>query len=178
MPAGTLVIVNAVGANYDKGTWGEDAHEWKPERWVSQPLPSGQATRYPGVYSNMFVRSCQLCARLIGSRLVSSMTFGGGSRACMWALRFSCSLVASLTEVLFSGYNMALTETSTSIRQTDEYRPNKQLATGIAIAQLVMNFKFAPSGKDVYWQLAGVISPTVRGSTCARPELPVMVSRI
>jgi cytochrome P450 len=54
VPAGTDILVSILGANHHKGTWGEDADDWKPERWLS-PLPdSVTANRHiAGVYSHM-----------------------------------------------------------------------------------------------------------------------------
>ncbi|KAJ1308817.1 hypothetical protein OPQ81_004505 [Rhizoctonia solani] len=64
VPAGTLVMVGLRAANRDPATWGPDAHEWNPYRWL-EPLPAGVAdARIPGVYSNM-------------------MTFLGGSHSCI-----------------------------------------------------------------------------------------------
>ncbi|EJC98472.1 cytochrome P450 [Fomitiporia mediterranea MF3/22] len=60
----TNVIISIVGANTNKRIWGEDAEEWKPDRWL-KPLPeSGTKVRLPGIYS-------------------STMTFLGGGRACI-----------------------------------------------------------------------------------------------
>ncbi|RPD75378.1 cytochrome P450 [Lentinus tigrinus ALCF2SS1-7] len=58
------------------------------------------------------------------------------------------------------GYNMALTEMR------------------IALAHLVLAFEFAPSEKEVFWRLGGVVSPAVRGSTSRKPEFPVVMSRV
>ncbi|KAI0628771.1 cytochrome P450 [Trametes polyzona] len=61
---GTWVVIDILASNIDKDLWGEDADEWKPERWLS-PLPGAlDDARIPGVYSNL-------------------MTFIGGSRACI-----------------------------------------------------------------------------------------------
>ena len=55
VPKNTGVIVSIRGCNRNKAIWGEDAHEWKPERWLS-PLPEPVTdARIPGVYSNMWV---------------------------------------------------------------------------------------------------------------------------
>ncbi|KAI0720825.1 cytochrome P450 [Cerioporus squamosus] len=56
------------------------------------------------------------------------------------------------------GYNMALTEMR------------------IALAHLVLAFEFAPSDKEVFWRLGGVVSPSVKGSTSRKPEFPVVMS--
>ncbi|KAI0315526.1 cytochrome P450 [Amylostereum chailletii] len=64
LPKDTEVVVNIIGINRDPIIWGPDAHQWKPERWLS-PLPdSVLEARVPGVYGNM-------------------LTFLGGGRACI-----------------------------------------------------------------------------------------------
>ncbi|KAG2059079.1 cytochrome P450 [Suillus hirtellus] len=85
-----FVIISILAANRNRTLWGDDANEWKPERWLSSSgrkdgpdtdIPSDSANvpllklsapilgvkdgiKYPGVYSNM-------------------MTFLGGSRSCI-----------------------------------------------------------------------------------------------
>ena len=50
---GQMVSVHAVPAMRDVAVWGEDALEWKPERWL-QPLPrSVEEARVPGIYANL-----------------------------------------------------------------------------------------------------------------------------
>ena len=39
VPAGTVVVIAIMNANRNKEIWGEDADEWKPERWL-EPLPA------------------------------------------------------------------------------------------------------------------------------------------
>ncbi|KAH8114780.1 cytochrome P450 [Phellopilus nigrolimitatus] len=60
----TTVIISILGANRSKAIWGDDAEEWKPERWVGRSPESVAKARLPGVYSQM-------------------MTFLGGGRACI-----------------------------------------------------------------------------------------------
>ena len=50
---GNRVIVPLLAINQSTALWGEDALEWKPERWLS-PLPDSVTdARMPGVYSNL-----------------------------------------------------------------------------------------------------------------------------
>ena len=50
---GTPVIMLIRAFNTNKDLWGEDATEWKPERWLS-PLPNTVTeAKIPGVYSNL-----------------------------------------------------------------------------------------------------------------------------
>ncbi|KAJ3861973.1 cytochrome P450 [Lentinula novae-zelandiae] len=61
---GTRVIVSIYNSNRNPDLWGEDANEWKPERWLS-PLPKALVEAHiPGVYSHL-------------------MTFLGGGRSCI-----------------------------------------------------------------------------------------------
>lgn len=53
IPKGTVVLTHYQGSNSDPALWGEDAEEWKPERWLA-PLPSAvEEARIPGVYSHL-----------------------------------------------------------------------------------------------------------------------------
>ena len=70
VPANTNITISILAANRNKRVWGEDANEWKPERWLTSDgqtkagiyegdLSGGQGTRsgprYPGVYASMYV---------------------------------------------------------------------------------------------------------------------------
>ena len=53
VPRGTTVQVNLQASNTNTALWGEDADEWKPERWL-QPLPHAvEEARVPGIYANL-----------------------------------------------------------------------------------------------------------------------------
>ena len=48
----TSVIVSILNVNRSTKIWGDDAEEWKPERWL-QPLPQSVVdAKVPGAYSN------------------------------------------------------------------------------------------------------------------------------
>ena len=52
VPKGTTVIVGFLASNMNKALWGEDAHEWKPERWL-HPLPQALLdAQIPGLFAN------------------------------------------------------------------------------------------------------------------------------
>lgn len=54
IPKGTNVLVGVRACNRNKALWGEDAEEWKPERWLA-PLPKAvEDAAIPGVYSNLY----------------------------------------------------------------------------------------------------------------------------
>lgn len=55
VPRNTDIMLSLLGANRNRDIWGQDADEWKPERWLS-PLPDSVTdAHFPGVYSNMSV---------------------------------------------------------------------------------------------------------------------------
>ena len=52
---GAVVFSHFQASNVNKALWGEDAGEWKPERWLA-PLPAAvEDARVPGVYSHLCV---------------------------------------------------------------------------------------------------------------------------
>ena len=81
----TMIFIGILGANLSKEVWGEDAEEWKPERWLTSLPGSVADAKMPGVYSNLCVLSYS-CSRSPPGRLKcrrSRMTFWAGSRSCM-----------------------------------------------------------------------------------------------
>ncbi|OJT08227.1 Cytochrome P450 94A1 [Trametes pubescens] len=55
IPKGTNVLVGVRACNRNKAIWGDDAEEWKPERWLA-PLPKAvEDASIPGVYSNLLL---------------------------------------------------------------------------------------------------------------------------
>ncbi|KAH9850225.1 cytochrome P450 [Lenzites betulinus] len=61
---GTFILVHLAGSNTNKELWGEDAYEWKPERWLDKLPQALEDAHIPSVYANL-------------------MTFVGGTRACI-----------------------------------------------------------------------------------------------
>lgn len=57
VPAGTMLLLGSETINRSKDVWGEDALEFKPERWLSLLPSTVTETRIPGVYSHLFVHS-------------------------------------------------------------------------------------------------------------------------
>lgn len=53
VPKDTSIIIGIRACNRNKTIWGEDALEWKPERWL-QPLPESVGKAHvPGIYANL-----------------------------------------------------------------------------------------------------------------------------
>ena len=55
LPKGSFMFLNLRACNTWKALWGEDAHEWKPERWL-RPLPREVLDAHiPGICANLYV---------------------------------------------------------------------------------------------------------------------------
>lgn len=48
----TNVIISIIGINRDKRVWGDDAEEWKPERWIKTSAEAVSRVHIPGIYSS------------------------------------------------------------------------------------------------------------------------------
>jgi cytochrome P450 len=88
----TNVVIGIAGANRDKEIWGEDADEWKPDRWMGKGWVdvASANNKLPGVYSGM-------------------MTFLGGSRACI-GFKFSQLELKIVLTTLLEQFHFALPE--------------------------------------------------------------------
>ena len=87
------------------------------------------------------------------------MTFLGGGRACI-GFKFS-QLEMSTSPCVFFSHPYV---------RPDLY----SVFSEVVLVTLLSKFKFAPSNRDVYWNLAGIQYPTV-GQDSLRPELPMKV---
>ncbi|PCH33098.1 hypothetical protein WOLCODRAFT_147202 [Wolfiporia cocos MD-104 SS10] len=97
VPAGSEVIVGILGCNTSRYIWGDDALEWKPERWLS-PLPDSVINApIPGVYSSLMTfvggkRSCvglkfaELSIKILLATLIPHFTFGLTGKPIVWNL--------------------------------------------------------------------------------------------
>ncbi|KIJ12414.1 hypothetical protein PAXINDRAFT_118137 [Paxillus involutus ATCC 200175] len=88
VPKGTDIVVSLLCANANKAIWGDDAEEWKPERWLVDLPQSVVDAKLPGIYSNM-------------------MTFLGGSRACI-GFKFAELEMKVVLAVLLERFKFAL----------------------------------------------------------------------
>ena len=53
VPKDTVVLVGVRACNRNKAIWGEDALQWKPERWLAPQPDALVEAHIPGVYSNL-----------------------------------------------------------------------------------------------------------------------------
>ncbi|PIL33301.1 cytochrome P450 [Ganoderma sinense ZZ0214-1] len=91
VPKGSQIVINLRAVNTYKAIWGEDALEWKPERWLN-PLPrSVEEARVPGIYSHV-------------------MTFLNGSHSCI-GFKFSQLEMKTVLYVLVSSFKFELSDT-------------------------------------------------------------------
>ncbi|GJJ06130.1 hypothetical protein Clacol_000319 [Clathrus columnatus] len=106
LPANTNIIISILAANHNKKVWGEDASEWKPERWLNSSkdgaatdidvgdeimMENKSGVKYPGVYSSM-------------------MTFMGGARACI-GFKFAEMEIKQVLVTLLSSLHFGLPST-------------------------------------------------------------------
>ncbi|KAI0035974.1 cytochrome P450 [Vararia minispora EC-137] len=82
---GDAIIIPILAINRSKEIWGEDAYEFKPERWSNLP-PSASAI--PGIWGN-------------------SLSFLGGSRACI-GYRFSVMEMKAIIYTLVRTFRFSL----------------------------------------------------------------------
>ncbi|EIN07006.1 cytochrome P450 [Punctularia strigosozonata HHB-11173 SS5] len=94
VPRGTKLVISFWAINRSTAYWGDDALEWKPERFL-QPLPQTLIDAHiPGIYSSM-------------------MTFGGGGFSCIGSKFAQLEMKVSLSLLV---ERFALTMTKTEIR--------------------------------------------------------------
>ncbi|KIP02197.1 hypothetical protein PHLGIDRAFT_122687 [Phlebiopsis gigantea 11061_1 CR5-6] len=95
VPKETTIFIGVRASNRNKALWGEDADEFKPERWLS-PLPKAVGEAHiPGVYANLMTflgggRSCigfkfsQLEMKVVLAILLRSFKFLPGEKDIYW----------------------------------------------------------------------------------------------
>ncbi|KAL0957953.1 hypothetical protein HGRIS_000134 [Hohenbuehelia grisea] len=90
VPKDTDLIISIISSNRNKDIWGEDAEEWKPERWL-KPLPDSLINaKIPGTTSHI-------------------MTFLGGSRGCI-GFKFSQIELKVALSVLLEKFKVDLSD--------------------------------------------------------------------
>ncbi|KAI0675088.1 cytochrome P450 [Trametes maxima] len=92
VPKGTPVVIPILGINRDIALWGEDAHEFRPERWDTLPET---VSGIPGVWAN-------------------TLTFGGGLHGCL-GYRFSINQIKVVAFTLLRSFELELAVPATDI---------------------------------------------------------------
>ncbi|KAI0086796.1 cytochrome P450 [Irpex rosettiformis] len=92
---GTMIVIGIQAANRQKEVWGNDADEWKPDRWLS-PLPTSVIDAHiPGMYSHLMsflggTKSCigfkfaEIEMKVILSVLLEKFTFSRSNKEIYW----------------------------------------------------------------------------------------------
>ncbi|KAI0822367.1 cytochrome P450 [Trametes gibbosa] len=94
IPAGTPIVIPILTLNQDKTIWGEDALDFRPERWESLPEA---VSSIPGVWSH-------------------TLTFLGGQHACI-GYRFSLVEMKALLFTLVRAFEFELAVSLKDIRK-------------------------------------------------------------
>ncbi|KAI0695585.1 cytochrome P450 [Cerioporus squamosus] len=84
VPKGTFIIAAIRASNCNKALWGEDAMEWRPERWLEQLPAELEEVRIPGVYSPFGFKFAQLEIKVILSVLLSRFRFELTDKPIVW----------------------------------------------------------------------------------------------
>ncbi|KIM58519.1 hypothetical protein SCLCIDRAFT_16779 [Scleroderma citrinum Foug A] len=96
LPKGTRIIMSVSAYNRNKELWGEDAHEFNPDRWLDGTVKDKRECAV-GVYANL-------------------MTFGTGHRACLgW--RFALIEIQAFLVEIISKFEISLTEKARKVRR-------------------------------------------------------------
>ncbi|TFK83044.1 cytochrome P450 [Polyporus arcularius HHB13444] len=90
VPRGTHLVPNLRACNHNQALWGDDALEWKPERWMGELPRELLEARVPGVYSHL-------------------MTFSAGGRSCI-GVKFAELEMKIVLSVLLMAFKFDLTE--------------------------------------------------------------------
>ncbi|KZV62140.1 cytochrome P450 [Peniophora sp. CONT] len=100
---GDFVFLPFLALSRSEAIWGDDAHEWKPERW-SKGIPA--AASVPGIWGNSFA-------------------FSGGSRACI-GYRFSVIEMKAIIYTLIRAFrfSMSVDPSEIKFKSSDVTRPH------------------------------------------------------
>ncbi|KAF8434320.1 cytochrome P450 [Boletus edulis BED1] len=94
VPKGTEIMISIAAYNRNKDIWGEDVHDFKPDRWLDGAMDDKKVPSI-GVYSNL-------------------MTFSSGPRACLgW--RFAVIEIQAFLSTLVGKFEFAMTDRSERI---------------------------------------------------------------
>ncbi|KAH8995011.1 cytochrome P450 [Lactarius akahatsu] len=140
VPEGTTVIISVLAANHNKAVWGDDASEWRPERWLNasgQHAWSGQGQELDGALGDRAEGSTNTPGNRGGVKYpgvyASMMTFFGGGRACI-GFKFAEMEIKQIIATLISNMHFSLPSA------TDEHG----------------------NRKEIYWMMNGLQVPVVR----------------
>ncbi|KAI1783840.1 cytochrome P450, partial [Ganoderma leucocontextum] len=91
VPRGTYVMIDIQASNDNKAVWGEDAYEWKPERWLGRLPGAVDEARIPSIFSSI-------------------LSFLGRPRACI-GFKFAQLEMKVIVAVMLMAFSFDLTDT-------------------------------------------------------------------
>ncbi|KAF9043393.1 cytochrome P450 [Panaeolus papilionaceus] len=121
VPKGTKCIVSLIGSNRNTELWGDDAHDWKPERWMGDLKDEVQSAKLPGVYSHL-------------------MTFSAGGRGCI-GFKFSQLEMKVVLATLISRFEFSISQeikwqmssvVIPVVKEGDQSKPSMPLMVSLA----------------------------------------------
>ncbi|KAI0628906.1 cytochrome P450 [Trametes polyzona] len=86
VPKDTTVIVGIYSSNRNKAIWGEDALEWKPERWLADLPETVSEAKIPGIYSHFGLKFSQLEMKVVLALLLVRFEFNLSDKPVGWNL--------------------------------------------------------------------------------------------
>ena len=176
VPKGTNIVMSLLGSNTNPSLWGEDAAEWKPERWLSQLPEAVLEAHMPGIYSHLWVsRSTDLALCWFLTDL-GWRSWQGVELACLW---FDTSLWHIAHDLLSSGFKFSQLEMSKSfINYSPKYTRSIWWAE-VVLAVLLSTFKFEPSKvHKITWKMTTVAGPYVEDLDRKRPRMPLIMTLV
>ena len=173
VPKGTNIILSLLGSNTNPYLWGEDANEWKPERWLSSLPETVSEAHMPGIYSHLWASSSTtlvLCWSLTHSGWRS---WAGVELACLW---FDTPLWPIAYDPFFSGFKFSQLEMSEPLLNYSQTHP-LMWWTEVVLAVLLSTFKFEASKvHEVKWKMTAVAGPYVEDLDRTRPKMPLVMT--
>ncbi|THH27300.1 hypothetical protein EUX98_g6891 [Antrodiella citrinella] len=186
---GTIVSMGIYKYNRSKDVWGEDANEWKPERWLN-PLPESAKNSCGGSFHNMMTfaggpRSCigfkyaELELKVFLFFLIESFKFKPGDNPIVWNTSFAVYPAVS-RESRKTEMHLHPNAPSPNLRQLSLLRlasntPNKQAADHLRA--LLLDFEMGSSSQndrgssDVPPAIWGVVDLISRELQATKDEL-------
>ncbi|KAH0833223.1 cytochrome P450 [Lanmaoa asiatica] len=157
IPKGTTLIMSLLAANHNKDIWGEDALEWRPERWLNAAGKRVQLGRDESGESNLFAST----EKTPGAKgrmkypgvYASMMTFLGGGRACIGFKFAEMEISKPRSHVMLC------------VKSDTHSITSEQVVTTL-ISRIHFALPSVPDGngnvKEIYWKINGLQVPVVR----------------
>ena len=176
VPKGTNIIISLLGSNTNPNLWGEDAAEWRPERWLSQLPETVLEAHMPGIYSHLWVpRSTELiwCWFLtgLGWRFWEEVEL-----ACLWS---DTRLWYSTYDLFSSGFKFSQLEMSKSFSDQSPKCTCLIWRAEVVLAVLLSTFKFELSKTHkITWKMTIVAEPYVEDLDQKQPRMPLVMTLV